>query len=236
MDVSHFSVPEWITQKDISYGKYQNLHWFDWRVKNHNCEINTMDDKVITHKSLLITLWEKVFKNLKNEHLLLSWNQNCFLFIKQRTSYCTLLVTLTLNKLSLIHPHCHQCDQPFLLPREKLLPNYPNCSECWTNNDRNALNLWNTFHPQMQNTSRTLHIHAITRPFWWSWGRRKHSIYAFYYIEKKKLKFAEVKYSWAMKRWKYQGLLPWTAHLSNSVVSQWLDDDSRKGVVHWGWK
>lgn len=83
-----------------------------------------MDDKVITHKSLLIILWEKVFKNLKNEqHLLLCWNQginqNCFLFIKQRTSYYTLLVTLTLNKLNLIHPHCHQCDQPFLQPREK---------------------------------------------------------------------------------------------------------------------
>lgn len=119
----------------------------------------------------------------------------------------------------------------FFSQGKKLLPNYPDCSECWTNNDRNALNLWNTFHPQMQNTSRALRIQATTRPFRWSWGRRKCSNYAFSYTERKKLKFAEVKYSWAMKRWKRQGLLPWTAQLSNSVVSQWLDDDSRKGVV-----
>lgn len=131
MDVSYFSISlcNELPRKTSFMENTKVCISLIWRVKNHNCEINTMDDKLITHKCLLITLWEKVFKNLKNEHSLLCWNQginqNCFLFIKQRTSYCTLLVTLTLNKLNLIYPHCHQCDQPFLLPREKIVAKLP---------------------------------------------------------------------------------------------------------------
>lgn len=107
-------------------------------------------------------------------------------------------MTLTSHKLNIILPPPSLAISLFFCQGGKLLPNYPDCPEEWTNNNGNALNSQNTFYPQSTKhfKKKNSHIHVITQNLLAGdgvGGGMKCSNDVLY-VQGKKLKFTKVKY------------------------------------------